>query len=143
VHPALASAAQHGDPAFAGLPGLAAPVSLALSPLAGPVGCLMLAYACWLFWRSQHDVLLGNAAQAMAGRGLSAYSPSAVCGLVAGGAGPVPAGAGWLGGSGGVPAVQLWAQCKAEEGLLLQWLGDAYRQYMQHTGRLWPRGLAR
>jgi protein-S-isoprenylcysteine O-methyltransferase Ste14 len=88
-------------------------------------------------------VLLGNALQAMAGRGLSAYSPSAVCGL-AGGAGPVPAGAGWLAGSGGVLALLFsYGRSAAEEGLLLQWLGDAYRQYMQHTGRLWPRGLAR
>lgn len=133
-------------PLLASLPGWPHRFSLALSPLAGPVGCLMLAYACWLFWRSQHDVLLGNAQRKPWPGGVyqrirhplyAALWLAALAQFLL-----VQDG---LAGSGGVLALlfSYGRSVRREEGLLLQWLGDAYRQYMQHTGRLWPRGLAR
>jgi protein-S-isoprenylcysteine O-methyltransferase Ste14 len=50
-----------------------------------------------------------------------------------------------LAGSGGVLALlfSYGRSVRREESQRLQWLGEAYRQYMQRTGRLWPRGLAR
>jgi len=122
------------------------PLPLALSPLAGPVGSLMLAYACWLFWRSQRDVLLprngkkpwqGGVYQRIRHPLYAALWLAALAQLLLLQDG--------LSGSGGVLALlfSYGRSVRREENQMLQWLGDAYRQYMQHTGRLWPRDLAR
>lgn len=119
---------------------------LAMSPLAGPVGCLMQAYACWLFWRSQHDVLLpgsdkkpwlGGVYQRIRHPLYAALWLAALAQLLLLQDG--------LSGSGGVLALlfSYGRSVRREESQMLQWLGDTYGQYMQHTGRLWPRGLAR
>ncbi len=36
-------------------------------------------------------------------------------------------------------AVQFWTRIEPEEHMMIEHFGDAYRNYMQHTGRLWPR----
>lgn len=119
---------------------------LTLSPLAGPLGCLMLAYACWLFWRSQHDLLLGKEGHESWRGGVYQRIRHPLYAAL------------WLAalaqalllqdalvGGGGVLALlfSYGRSVRREESQMLQWLGEAYRQYMQHTGRLWPRGLAR
>lgn len=119
---------------------------LALSPLAGPLGCLMLAYACWLFWRSQHDVLLGkDGCEPWRGGVYQRIRHPLYAALWLAAFAQVLLLQDVLAGSGGVLALlfSYGRSVRREESQRLQWLGEAYRQYMQRTGRLWPRGLAR
>lgn len=118
---------------------------LPMSPLAGPVGSLLLAYACWLFWRSQHDVLLqgGNARQWQGGVYRRIRHPLYAALWLAALAQLLLLQDGIFGGGGMLALLLSYRRSvQREEGQMLQWLGEAYRQYMRHTGRLWPRGLA-
>ena len=125
--------------------GWSAGLPLVLSPFAAPAGLLCLAYACWLFWRSQQDVLLrkqsgrqwpGGVYQHIRHPLYAALWLAALAQLLL-----------WQGalvGGGGMLALLLsyGPSVRREESLMLHGMGDVYRQYMQHTGRLWPRGLA-
>lgn len=118
---------------------------LPLSPFAAPAGLLLLAYACWLFWRSQQDVLLGNQKTDAWPGGVyrhirhplyAALWLTALAQLLL-----------WqdvlIGGGGVLALILLYGpSVRREECLMLRGAGDAYRHYMQRTGRLWPRGLA-
>ncbi|WP_199052360.1 DUF1295 domain-containing protein [Aquitalea sp. ASV15] len=117
---------------------------LELAPLAAPAGSLLLAYACWLFWRSQHDLLLQAAGTLQCQSGVYRRIRHPLYAAL------------WLAAlaqllllqdglaASGVLALLLCyrGSVRREEGEMLRRAGPAYRLYMQQTGRLWPRGLA-
>ncbi|NWK79294.1 isoprenylcysteine carboxylmethyltransferase family protein [Aquitalea sp. LB_tupeE] len=125
--------------------GWSASMPLVLSPFAAPTGLLLMAYACWLFWRSQQDVLLANEVRGTWPGGVYRHIRHPLYAAL------------WLAalaqlllwqdvliGGGGILALLLLygPSVRREEGLMLRGRGEAYRHYMQHTGRLWPRDLA-
>ena len=117
---------------------------LELAPLAAPAGSLLLVYACWLFWRSQHDLLLQPAGTLQCQGGVYQRIRHPLYAAL------------WLAAlaqllllQDGVAASGMLAlllsyrgSVRREEGEMLQRAGNAYRLYMEKTGRLWPRGLA-
>lgn len=117
---------------------------LELPPLAAPAGSLLLAYACWLFWRSQHDLLLQptGAVQCQGGVYQHIRHPlyaalwlAALAQLLL--LQDVVAASGML-----ALLLSYWRSVRREEGEMLHRAGNAYRVYMEKTGRLWPRRLA-
>ena len=116
---------------------------LELPPLLAPAASLLLAYAVWLFWRSLHDVLLPPARLLQGGVYQRIRHPLYAALWLAALAQLLLLQDGVMGGAGILALLLSYGRSvRLEEGQMQQWFGDSYRQYMQRTGRLWPRGLA-
>ena len=115
----------------------------------GRIGTILLSAAIWLFWRAHRD--LGNnwspsleidAHQTLVTEGVyrairhPMYTSQLLWGI--GQALLLP---NWIAGSGGLLAFLALYQVRVphEERLMLDHFGNAYREYMQHTGRVLPR----
>jgi len=105
----------------------------------------LLSYALWLFWRSQHDLLLLPRSTIKRQYGVYLrirHRLHAALWLAA--LAQFLLLQDWIGGMGGlVVLLHCYPRSvRREEARMLQSLGETYRQYMQQTGRLWPRNLA-